>query len=154
MKNLSLRKIWICLIVFIALIGEVYAYNVTGRVLDAKGEPLVGAGVALYRDSVTRVTGTTTGIDGSFTLKSEVQGALRINVMMVGYARTTVEFVANGGDINLGGGENGGAGEGAGRGGSNRRECHREGDSLSAVSDHSRDQSVCKLHEALGDDSA
>ena len=58
-----------------------------GRVIDATGEPAVGAYVIVVGTS----TGTTTELNGSFTLKNVKPGA-SIKVSLIGYKSQTVKW--------------------------------------------------------------
>ena len=60
--------------------------QVSGRVTDAAGEPLVGATVVV----VGTTTGTTTDIDGNYAINAPAGGQLRFSY--IGYAEQTVEI--------------------------------------------------------------
>ncbi len=63
--------------------------KVTGLVTDEKGEPVIGASVALKGSN----TGTITNIDGMFTL--EVQEQSQIKISYIGYKQTVLEVGAD-----------------------------------------------------------
>ena len=60
--------------------------QVSGRVTDAAGEPLVGATVVV----VGTTTGTTTDIDGNYAINAPAVGQLKFSY--IGYAEQTVEI--------------------------------------------------------------
>lgn len=60
--------------------------QVSGRVTDAAGEPLVGATVVV----VGTTTGTTTDIDGNYAINAPTAGQLKFSY--IGYAEQTVEI--------------------------------------------------------------
>ena len=60
--------------------------QVSGRVTDAAGEPLVGATVVV----VGTTTGTTTDIDGNYAINAPAAGQLKFSY--IGYAEQTVEI--------------------------------------------------------------
>ncbi|WP_273373242.1 SusC/RagA family TonB-linked outer membrane protein [Alistipes megaguti] len=60
--------------------------QVSGRVTDAAGEPLVGATVVV----VGTTTGTTTDIDGNYAINAPAGGQLKFSY--IGYAEQTVEI--------------------------------------------------------------
>lgn len=60
--------------------------QVSGRVTDAAGEPLIGATVVV----VGTTTGTTTDIDGNYAINAPAAGQLKFSY--IGYAEQTVEI--------------------------------------------------------------
>lgn len=62
--------------------------QVSGRVTDEKGNPLIGATVALENT----MQGTTTNLDGQFSLRSLKPGSYTITISFVGYEKKTVEM--------------------------------------------------------------
>lgn len=60
--------------------------DVTGTVVDEKGEPLIGATVTIGSETGknTNVTGTVTDLDGRFTLKNVPENAV-LNISYIGY---------------------------------------------------------------------
>src|SRR5580658_1860127 len=63
-----MRKVLFFLSCVLLLVGRITAQNrtITGTVLDANGAPVPGASITVKGTNV----GTTTGIDGSFTLRT------------------------------------------------------------------------------------
>jgi len=99
MKHLFNR---IALIMFMILgMGglNAVAQQVGGTVLDASGQPVIGAAVLVKGTT----TGATTDIDGSFTLPSSVASDAILEVSCIGYetqeialsGRTTLNIVMN-----------------------------------------------------------
>lgn len=68
---------------------------VKGKVVDAKGEPLIGVGVVVVGQG--QKVGTVTDIDGNFSIKAPQGASLRISY--VGYNTQTV--VVNGSTVNV-----------------------------------------------------
>ncbi|HJA97975.1 MAG TPA: carboxypeptidase-like regulatory domain-containing protein, partial [Candidatus Alistipes faecavium] len=60
--------------------------QVSGRVTDAAGEPLVGATVVVVGTTI----GTTTDIDGNYAINAPAAGQLKFSY--IGYAEQTVEI--------------------------------------------------------------
>ena len=65
--------------------------QVSGKVTDTAGEPLIGATVVV----VGTTTGTTTGIDGSYTINAAADSQLKFS--FIGYAEQTVNVGARSG---------------------------------------------------------
>ena len=90
--NVKLKH-WVrCLLaVFVIAIGTLPAWgqngrHITGNVVDASGQPVVGAGVLV---SDTKV-GTVTGADGTFSIDLKSSGDARLTVTSLGYRDKTV----------------------------------------------------------------
>lgn len=65
--------------------SQMMAQNISGKIVDAKGEPLAFANVVLlYRQDSVFVKGTVSGEDGRFTIDSPCNGGI-IKVTSVGY---------------------------------------------------------------------
>ena len=65
--------------------SQMMAQNISGKIVDAKGEPLAFANVVLlYRQDSAFVKGTVSGEDGRFTIDSPCNGGI-IKVTSVGY---------------------------------------------------------------------
>src|SRR4029079_12731783 len=67
------------------------AKNITGKVTNEKGEPLVGVSVSVSTKGTSRTSsrGTTTTSDGSFSINAEVVETL--NFSMVGYKTHSIK---------------------------------------------------------------
>ena len=90
MKNLLTLLLLSCLVT----IG--YAQRtLTGTVTDVGGEPLIGVNIVIQGTS----TGTTTDLDGSFSLDVPDQGAV-LQVSYIGFQTTTIE-VGESSEINI-----------------------------------------------------
>lgn len=83
-----LQRIVCCLLLTSAALSlQAQTRNqVSGRVTDAAGEPLVGATVVV----VGTTTGTTTDIDGNYAINAPTAGQLKFSY--IGYAEQTVEI--------------------------------------------------------------
>ncbi|WP_295936073.1 SusC/RagA family TonB-linked outer membrane protein [uncultured Alistipes sp.] len=58
--------------------------QISGKVTDTAGEPLIGATIVV----VGTVTGATTGVDGTFTINAPADGQLKVSY--IGYAEQTI----------------------------------------------------------------
>ena len=92
----------ITLLVLMLLPLHAWAYNITGKVIDAENNPMTGAGVALQVDSMNQISSALVDTSGRFVLRTVRTGTLQVKIIMVGYAPTTVEFTSTGKDIDLG----------------------------------------------------
>ncbi|MCI6625879.1 MAG: carboxypeptidase-like regulatory domain-containing protein, partial [Bacteroidales bacterium] len=85
----------VCLLAMSAMMAQ----NITGKVVDTKGEPLPFANVMLLnRADSAFVKGAVSGEDGSFTINASCNGGI-IKVSSVGY--TTVFQDCVGGDLGV-----------------------------------------------------
>ncbi len=85
----------VCLLAMSAMMAQ----NITGKVVDTKGEPLPFANVMLLnRADSSFVKGAVSGEDGSFTINASCNGGI-IKVSSVGY--TTVFQDCVGGDLGV-----------------------------------------------------
>ncbi len=64
--------------------------TISGTVTDAKSQPVPGANVKIVGGS----TGTSTGFDGKFLLKTQNAFPFSIEVSMMGYGSQTVEVAS------------------------------------------------------------
>ena len=72
-------------ILCLSAITQMMAQNITGKVVDTKGEPLAFANVVLLnRQDSAFVKGAVSGEDGSFSIDSTCNGGI-IKVTSVGY---------------------------------------------------------------------
>ena len=78
---------WLCLVLCCCLSLSAWAQTavIKGKVVDKKGEPVIGASVAVIGTSI----GTITDIDGAFTL-NKVPDKAKVKVSYVGYDARTV----------------------------------------------------------------
>ena len=101
--NVNLKH-WVrCLLaVFVIVVGTLPAWSQTGRhikgtVVDASGQPVVGAGV-LVADSKS---GTVTGADGTFSIDLKSSGDAKLTVTSLGYRDKTVTVPAGQSSIRI-----------------------------------------------------
>lgn len=84
-----------CVMLFLLLMGSgVWAQHVTGFVYDENKTPLPGVAVAVRNT----VIGTTTDVDGKYTIKNLPVGVATLEFSFIGYKRITksVDITANG----------------------------------------------------------
>lgn len=80
MKKTVARKLVSLLLMFVGLqYAAAQQLNVKGTVTDPSGEPVIGASVMVEGTK----TGTSTDIDGVFTVTADAKGKLRISY--IGY---------------------------------------------------------------------
>ena len=80
-----MRKFIMTTAVYFWAMSQMMAQNISGKIVDAKGEPLAFANVVLlYRQDSAFVKGTVSGEDGRFTIDSPCNGGI-IKVTSVGY---------------------------------------------------------------------
>ena len=86
-------KSTICTILFFIVSFNLYAqtYNVTGRITDEKGIPLIGANLIVQGT----VIGTATNSRGEFILRGIVKGSYILTASMIGYQTTSVDIDLN-----------------------------------------------------------
>ncbi|MBQ7457637.1 MAG: SusC/RagA family TonB-linked outer membrane protein, partial [Bacteroidales bacterium] len=101
--NVNLKH-WVrCLLaVFVIALGTLPAWSQTGRhikgtVVDASGQPVVGAGV-LVSDSKS---GTVTGADGTFSIDLKSAGDAKLTITSLGYRDKTVTVPAGQSNIRI-----------------------------------------------------
>ena len=83
-KNMK-KKVIITTVLCLSVICPIMAQNITGKVVDDKGEPLAFANVVLLnRQDSAFVKGAVSGEDGSFSIDSSCNGGI-IKVTSVGY---------------------------------------------------------------------
>ena len=86
-----MKRIYLLLLVTIALIATTHAQNLTGKVVDENNTPLAYANVILQTADSIYLAGTTTQADGKFELvKSE--NAKLVNISFVGYTTLVKEI--------------------------------------------------------------
>lgn len=79
------KKVIISTALCLSAMTQMMAQNITGKVVDTKGEPLAFANVVLLnRQDSAFVKGTVSGEDGSFSIDSSCNGGI-IKVTSVGY---------------------------------------------------------------------
>lgn len=78
------------------------AYTISGKVIDSEKEPMTGASIALYKDSVTIVGSASADIAGVFRLMSDIKGNLSVRISMVGSVPSNIQFESSGNNIDLG----------------------------------------------------
>lgn len=101
MKKIRLIKYWKTLLLLIGMslfTSSIFAQNVTlrGRVVDQKGEALIGATIKV---DGTQNAGTTTDISGNFTLLA-APGVASLSISYTGYV--TLKVPVSNGSTNLG----------------------------------------------------
>lgn len=92
------RKLHVALLMFafalfnFALSAQVTTATMTGEVMDNSGEPLIGAAVTALHVPSGVTYGTTTRVDGSYTLPNlRVGGPYTIEATYVGYKTAKLE---------------------------------------------------------------
>lgn len=88
MKRKKLSHLFGLLVLLLLIPGQAFAQNlrVEGKVLDERGEGLIGAGVVIQGTT----TGTVTDFDGNFVIPSVSLGS-KLEVSCIGYATQIVE---------------------------------------------------------------
>ena len=81
----TLRRLMFLLLVFVCSIGASAQSRVTGKVVDANGEPVIGASVMMKGTS----NGVVTDLDGNYSIGNVPAGA-SLNISYVGYRTRTV----------------------------------------------------------------
>jgi TonB-linked SusC/RagA family outer membrane protein len=80
MKKILLMLLTLCMSI------NIYAQtSITGKVIDEKGDPLIGASVKIKNDKI----GTVTDVNGNFSLKSN--SGVTLSISYVGYNSTEVQ---------------------------------------------------------------
>ena len=78
------------------------AYTITGKVIDSEKEPMTGANVILYKDSLVVIGNTSADANGQFSLATDHKGAMRVAISMVGYMNSNVQFESVDQNVDLG----------------------------------------------------
>ena len=89
-----MKRIYLFLVGMMALTVTTQAQNLTGKVLDEKNTPLAYANVILQTADSVYLAGTTTDIEGKFTLAKH-ENAKLINISFVGYSTLVKELTSN-----------------------------------------------------------
>ena len=89
-----MKRFYLFLLGMMTLIVTTQAQNLTGKVLDEKNSPLAYANVILQTADSVYLTGTTTDIEGKFTLAKH-ENAKLINISFVGYTTVVEELTSN-----------------------------------------------------------
>ena len=89
-----MKRIYLFLLGIMALTVTTQAQNLTGKVLDEKNTPLAYANVILQTADSVYLAGTTTDIEGKFTLAKH-ENAKLINISFVGYSTIVKELTSN-----------------------------------------------------------
>src|ERR1700744_6676721 len=100
MEKLKLIKCWKTLLLLIGMSmfsGTIFAQGITlrGKVVDSKGEALIGATVKV---TASPATATTTNISGDFTLRVPLN-TTKITISYVGYISTDKQVSPNSGNL-------------------------------------------------------
>ena len=75
-------------------------YRITGKVIDKDSTAVEFASVVLSNNSTKKLTGTTTGVDGSFAISAK-EGVYTFEVSLLGYEKYTLKLTVYN-DINVG----------------------------------------------------
>ena len=75
-------------------------YRITGKVIDKDSTAVEFASVVLSNNSTKKLTGTTTGIDGTFAINAK-EGVYTFEVSLLGYEKYTLKLTVYN-DINVG----------------------------------------------------
>ncbi|MBR5332022.1 MAG: carboxypeptidase regulatory-like domain-containing protein [Muribaculaceae bacterium] len=78
------------------------AYTITGKVIDSEKEPMTGANVILYKDSLVVIGNTSADANGQFSLATDHKGSMRVAISMVGYMNSNVQFESVDQNVDLG----------------------------------------------------
>ena len=89
-----MKRFYLFLLGIMALIVTTQAQNLTGKVLDEKNMPLAYANVILQTADSVYLAGTTTDVEGKFTLAKH-ENAKLINISFVGYSTLVKELTSN-----------------------------------------------------------
>ena len=89
-----MKRIYLFLIGIMPLVVTAQAQNLTGKVIDEKNIPLAYANVILQTADSVYLAGTTTDIEGKFTLAKH-ENAKLINISFVGYSTLVKELTSN-----------------------------------------------------------
>ena len=89
-----MKRIYLFLVGMMALTVTTQAQNLTGKVLDEKNTPLAYANVILQTADSVYLAGTTTDVEGKFTLAKH-ENAKLINISFVGYSTLVKELTSN-----------------------------------------------------------
>ena len=89
-----MKRFYLFLLGIMALTVTTQAQNLTGKVLDEKNSPLAYANVILQTADSVYLAGTTTDVDGKFTLAKH-ENAKLINISFVGYSTLVKELTSN-----------------------------------------------------------
>ncbi len=85
------------------LIPEImFAYIITGKVINPQKELMTGASVVLMKDSTTIAGSAIADVNGRFSLTTDLKGNVNITVSMVGSTPTTITFYGTGNNIDFG----------------------------------------------------
>jgi TonB-linked SusC/RagA family outer membrane protein len=100
MEQLKHFKRWKTLLLLLGMSmfsGIIYAQSltITGKVVDSKGAPLIGATVKV---TTSPTTATTTNISGDFTLRVPA-GTKQINISYIGYIGISKDIPGKGGNL-------------------------------------------------------
>lgn len=80
-----MRKFFFTIVVCLSTMSQMMAQNISGKIVDAKGEPLAFANVVLLnRQDSTFVNGAVSGENGCFSIDSSCSGGI-LKVTSVGY---------------------------------------------------------------------
>ena len=89
-----MKRFYLFLLGIMALIVTTQAQNLTGKVLDEKNMPLAYANVILQTADSVYLAGTTTDVEGKFTLAKH-ENAKLINISFVGYSTLVKKLTSN-----------------------------------------------------------
>ena len=83
--GISLRRLMFLLLLCVCSAGAFAQSRVTGKVIDANGEPVIGASVMVKGTT----NGAVTDLDGNYTISNVPSGA-SLNISYVGYRTQTI----------------------------------------------------------------
>ena len=96
-------RVYFTLLLLFCCVGSISAqnlYKITGRVIDKDSTAVEFASVVLSDNSTKKLTGTTTGIDGTFAVNAKEE-VYTFEVSLLGYEKYTLIITADK-NINLG----------------------------------------------------
>lgn len=79
----------------------VFAYTISGKVMDTEKEPIIGANVVFSCDSIIMST-TQSDVNGDFLFSTEQIGEITVSVSMIGMITSNIQFESKGSNVNLG----------------------------------------------------
>ena len=96
-------RVYFTIILMLCCVGSISAqnlYKVTGKVIDKESKAVEFASVVLSDNVTKKLTGTTTGIDGTFAINAK-EGVYTFEVSLLGYEKYTLKLTVYN-DINVG----------------------------------------------------
>ena len=99
MKFSTLKKAIASLVLIVFACGSILAQGVTtssmsGKIVDAEGEPLIGANILAVHQPTGTTYGTATDLEGNYRIPNmRVGGPYKITITYTGYSENSLEGV-------------------------------------------------------------